>query len=249
MHLAKKSLCQQLCRSARARRADAAPPRPPDARRQRVRPSAQRRTALYWSVHRAHLEPCVCDKKATGAPMDHAAAQSSESTAMDTETCAPCEPKAAKPTPPAFFFSRGPGTYRVEEPLPVAARAKLVAALASKGHTTGAVLLRGGGAETSAAFALPVPAEAETCAEDLPFSGQFFKFGARLEGSRPRPHSRYRSSSMPTPSSTTASASIKSQAHSRARRPPIADRGWLSELFWCGSRDRACTAHTSSFIR
>ena len=62
--------------------------------------------------------------------------------------CLPCaddEPsRPKKETPPAFFFSKGPNTYRVTSPLPVAARAKLVAALAAKGHSTGAVLLRGG---------------------------------------------------------------------------------------------------------
>ena len=53
--------------------------------------------------------------------------------------CVPCED-----TPPAFFFSKGKGTYVVQAPLPVAARAKLVAALAAEGHKSGVVLLRGG---------------------------------------------------------------------------------------------------------
>lgn len=60
--------------------------------------------------------------------------------------CVPCSPE--KPTPPAFFFSKGPGTYHVTSPLPVAARLKLVAALTAKGHATGAVLLRGGEEKT-----------------------------------------------------------------------------------------------------
>ena len=55
-----------------------------------------------------------------------------------TETCAPCD------EPPAFFFSRGPGTYAVTNPLPVAARKKLVDALAAKSIATGVILLRGG---------------------------------------------------------------------------------------------------------
>jgi Xaa-Pro dipeptidase len=61
-------------------------------------------------------------------------------------TCAPCDDTAKQPksTHPAFFFSRGKGTYVVESPLPVPARAKLVAALAAKGVTSGVVLLRGG---------------------------------------------------------------------------------------------------------
>ena len=58
--------------------------------------------------------------------------------------CTPCDPPEDSKTHPAFFFSRGPGTYQVQSPLPVAARAKLVAALARKGHITGAILLRGG---------------------------------------------------------------------------------------------------------
>ena len=55
-------------------------------------------------------------------------------------SCVPCEPDI----PPAFYFSRGPGTFRVPRGLPAASRAKLVAALASAGHTSGIVLLRGG---------------------------------------------------------------------------------------------------------
>ena len=60
-------------------------------------------------------------------------------------TCEPCASDA--PGAAAFYFSRGPGTFRVPRDLPKASRAKLVAALAAKGHGSGAVLLRGG-AET-----------------------------------------------------------------------------------------------------
>ncbi len=42
------------------------------------------------------------------------------------------------------FYSRGPGTYRVQEPLPVQARVKLVAAMAQAGVTHGVILLKGG---------------------------------------------------------------------------------------------------------
>ena len=42
------------------------------------------------------------------------------------------------------FYSRGPGTYRVEQPLPVQARSKLVASLAEAGVRNGVVLLKGG---------------------------------------------------------------------------------------------------------
>ena len=55
--------------------------------------------------------------------------------------CEPCDT-----TPPAFFFSKGKGTYVVKSALPVAARAKLVAALTTTG-ASGVVLLRGGLAE------------------------------------------------------------------------------------------------------
>ena len=54
-----------------------------------------------------------------------------------------CEP-IEEPGEAAFFFSRGPGTYRVPRTLHVTARAKLVAALAAAGKTSGVVLLRGG---------------------------------------------------------------------------------------------------------
>ena len=55
--------------------------------------------------------------------------------------CEPCDT-----TPPAFFFSKGKGTYVVKSALPVAARAKLVAALTTTG-ASGVVLLRSGLAE------------------------------------------------------------------------------------------------------
>jgi hypothetical protein len=42
------------------------------------------------------------------------------------------------------FYSRGPGTYRVQEPLPVQARAKLVASMAQAGVSHGVILLKGG---------------------------------------------------------------------------------------------------------
>ena len=62
--------------------------------------------------------------------------------------CEPCEPtdqpKKQKRGAEAFFFSRGPGTYRVSKPLPVEARQKLVGLLAAADVTSGMVLLRGG---------------------------------------------------------------------------------------------------------
>ena len=51
-----------------------------------------------------------------------------------------CEP-CAEPGDAAFFFSRGPGTFKVPGRVPGDARVKLVAAL---GKASGAVLLRGG---------------------------------------------------------------------------------------------------------
>ena len=64
---------------------------------------------------------------------------------MADASCAPCEVSETTPaTPPAFFFARGKGTYRVQHDLPRAARRKLVAALAAAGHADGVVLLRGG---------------------------------------------------------------------------------------------------------
>jgi hypothetical protein len=42
------------------------------------------------------------------------------------------------------FYSRGPGTYKVQEPLPVQARSKLVASMAKAGVSHGVILLKGG---------------------------------------------------------------------------------------------------------
>ena len=42
------------------------------------------------------------------------------------------------------FYSRGPGTYKVQEPLPVQARSKLVASMAEAGVSHGVILLKGG---------------------------------------------------------------------------------------------------------
>jgi len=60
--------------------------------------------------------------------------------------CEPCEVTTASTEPGAvaFFFSRGPGTFRVPRDLPRATRAKLVSALCAKGYETGIILLRGG---------------------------------------------------------------------------------------------------------
>ena len=63
-----------------------------------------------------------------------------------TPPCEPCEP-CTEPGAAAFYFSRGPGTFKVPRGLPAAARVKLVSALDAAGHKTGVVLLRGG-AET-----------------------------------------------------------------------------------------------------
>ena len=58
--------------------------------------------------------------------------------------CEPCAPASEKSRPEAFYFARGPGTYRVPRGLPAAARAKLVAALGEVGQVSGAIVLRGG---------------------------------------------------------------------------------------------------------
>lgn len=62
--------------------------------------------------------------------------------------CEPCgvasDGDRDKPGAEAFYFSRGPGTFRVPRGLPTAARAKLVAAMCAAGHADGVILLRGG---------------------------------------------------------------------------------------------------------
>lgn len=59
--------------------------------------------------------------------------------------CAPCEPAGEQPF---AFVSKGPGTLKVPATLALAARKKLVAALAAAGAEDGAVLLRGGKSST-----------------------------------------------------------------------------------------------------
>ena len=73
---------------------------------------------------------------------------------VSTEVCEPCDGQDERPakvakTGSGFFFSRGPGTFRVAERMHEEARAKLVAALKAAcaqagGPATGVVLLRGG---------------------------------------------------------------------------------------------------------
>lgn len=57
--------------------------------------------------------------------------------------CEPCNP-VTPAVHPAFFFSRGPGTFRVATPMPKGARTRLVTAMTAAGHTTGCIVLRGG---------------------------------------------------------------------------------------------------------
>ena len=78
----------------------------------------------------ARARGCERDQKKTGITLEMAA-------------CLPCE-VSTDATPPAFFFSRGRGTFVVERPLPVAARKKLVAKMADQGAVCGVIMLRGG---------------------------------------------------------------------------------------------------------
>ena len=116
-----------------------------------------------WRIWRVRRERVECDgARCHSLHSDVFTATSSISFAVAThrhgmpDECEPCVDNireamtevgigiAPKSTPPAFFFAKGPNTYHVEAPLPVAARKRLVAALEAKGCVTGAVLLRGG---------------------------------------------------------------------------------------------------------